>query len=886
MNNNAWFIKEKPLLSLQSIGGGAAGSLFQGAADKTKYIDDVFSTYVYTGNETARAITNGIDLSGKGGLVWVKSRNDTHDHHLVDTVRGANVRVESNSSDAQATVANRITGFNSDGFDLGTSGAVNGTSAYDYSSWTFRKQEGFFDIVTWTGNGSSRTIDHSLGSVPGCIMVKNTSDDIDWTVWHRGAVDTSISNDGNVTNTLALNTTTGWSTNNTYFDNGSTPPTATNFTVHTSNRVNANGETYVAYVFAGGKGTTDKAVNFDGTGDYLSLAQTSDCSFGTDDYTVECWIKPTSVSGALEIVFNTGGSNNNTFFFHYADDQISVGNQSVYIVNASTVIDNDKWYHIAACRSGSTLRLFKNGQLVGYDTDNTNWLSGGEVRIGANSGGGQTVNGRISNLRVIKGQALYTDAGFSAPHDPLTQTSQNAISSNVKLICCNGSTTTASTVTPGTITANGDPTAVTNASIFADTEANVFGDDEDQNLIKTGNYVGNGGSSGPVIDLGWEPQWVMIKSVSLSNEWHMIDSMRGINSGHGIDDMILEANTTDGETTNWDLAQLTSTGFQIKQSGSSANGNGDIYVYIAIRRPDSLVGKPAEAGTDVFTMDTGTGSTSIPTFDSGFPVDFAFMRQPGTAEGWATSARLMSKRYMELNTAYGASNLGGFRFDSNAGWATGSTYGSGYQSWMWKRHAGFDVAAYNIPTASGIRHIGHSLARDPEMIWMKDRSNSDAWIVYHKGVNGGTNPRDYYLRLNEAAAESGLSNFWGTSSSDINATNFYINQAYRYTGDHIAMLFASVDGISKVGNYTGSGGSNHQITVGFQPRYLLFKRTDTTGSWLTWDSLRGEAFLKLDENTAQSGWGVITFNSTGWEIDTSTADINASGGNYIYYAHA
>ena len=101
-----------------------------GAGGSVPYIDDVFSTYVYKGNESARAINNGIDLSGKGGLVWVKSRNDTHDHHLVDTARGANDIIKSNTTDAEATIANRITGFNSNGFNLGSAGQVNGTSAY------------------------------------------------------------------------------------------------------------------------------------------------------------------------------------------------------------------------------------------------------------------------------------------------------------------------------------------------------------------------------------------------------------------------------------------------------------------------------------------------------------------------------------------------------------------------------------------------------------------------------------------------------------------------------------------------------------------------------------------------------------------------------------
>ena len=89
MNNNAWFKKENPLLSLQSMSGGAAGSLMQGAADKI-YVDDVYSTYVYVGNGNAgvsQNINNGIDLSGEGGMVWAKSRNAADGHDIFDTAK-------------------------------------------------------------------------------------------------------------------------------------------------------------------------------------------------------------------------------------------------------------------------------------------------------------------------------------------------------------------------------------------------------------------------------------------------------------------------------------------------------------------------------------------------------------------------------------------------------------------------------------------------------------------------------------------------------------------------------------------------------------------------------------------------------------------------------
>ena len=99
-------------------------------------------------------------------------------------------------------------------------------------------------------------------------------------------------------------------------------------------------------------------------------------------------------------------------------------------------------------------------------------------------------NGKISNLRVTVGEPVYTSA-FRPSTTPLTTSSQGVTASNVKLLCCNNSSTTGSTTTSGTITANGDPTAST-YSPFDDPEGFKFGGDEDQNIIKTGKYIGNG----------------------------------------------------------------------------------------------------------------------------------------------------------------------------------------------------------------------------------------------------------------------------------------------------------------------------------------------------------------------------------------------------------
>ena len=131
-------------------------------------VEDVFSTYLYEGTSSTQTITNGIDLAGEGGLIWTKQRDiDPNNHMLVDTERGLNKWLESNTTDAEGTHQN-ITSVSSTGYVIpGNTNAIN-NDAYNFTSWTFRKAPKFFDVVTYTGDGTAgRTLAHNLGSVPG-----------------------------------------------------------------------------------------------------------------------------------------------------------------------------------------------------------------------------------------------------------------------------------------------------------------------------------------------------------------------------------------------------------------------------------------------------------------------------------------------------------------------------------------------------------------------------------------------------------------------------------------------------------------------------------------------------------------------------------------------
>jgi len=237
------------VVATNAYGSGPASAASNSVTPAVNYIENVFSTYLYTGTTSAQTITNNINISDNGGAVWIKCRNTAGEPHvLVDTARGAPNALRPNGADASVNDANRVSAFTTSGFALGTDGETNGGTSKTYTSWTFRKQAKFFDVVTWTGNGANRTIAHNLGSVPGCIIVKRTNTTSNWAVYHRSLTNVQY---------LDLNNNNDVS-NSTFFWN-STTPTSTVFSLGNDEVVNASGSTYVAYVFAhnaGGFGLT------------------------------------------------------------------------------------------------------------------------------------------------------------------------------------------------------------------------------------------------------------------------------------------------------------------------------------------------------------------------------------------------------------------------------------------------------------------------------------------------------------------------------------------------------------------------------------------------------------------------------------------------------
>ena len=876
-----------------------------GASKKT-YMDDVFSTFLYTGTgSSGNSINNGIDLSGEGGLVWLKRRNSSTAGRLFDTERGGTKYSVPSDDTAQVTTGN--TGFNNNGFTVNETWLDINYNTVPYASWSFRKAPGFFDVVTWNGNSvNGRQIAHNLGCVPGLIMIKATINasgsmgNRGWQVYHRDIA---------VNQALELNTNLAVVSSDAF---GGARPTATHFTVSNNYPVNYSGATYVAYLFAGGESTaaTARSVFFDGDDDRLTFSATSDFSFGTGDFTMECWAKREedndsysrlihfgpywNSDSAFGIIFDDGDhSDKLTFASYRAANQGTVGSAGRILISKSDVYSG-VWYHVAVTRSSGVYRLFINGTLEdknssitsltleGSNTStNTLAIAGTVDRMT-----GEALDGNISNVRVIKGTALYTES-FKPPTEPLTNVT------NTKLLCCNNSSTTGSTVTPGTIVADGAPIAKT-YSPFDDPDNFKFGENGDQNVIKTGSYIGNGNADGTEVYLGWEPQWLLIKNVDSAADWLLFDCMRGIASGGN--DPYLVTSGVGAEDSGSDWLELTSTGFKIARDHAAINSNNQEYVYMCVRRPDGYVSKLPELGSEVFSLNSGSNS-GAPLFDSTHVVDYQFVRKITATWNWESGARILGSKQVYLNTNGTETDIDstGWKYDYMNGWHSGASGTSNYMCWMWKRYAGMDVVSTK-GAAVGYNTIGkmvpHSLGRVPEMYWIKRRNGSTGnWAVYHKGLNGGTNPEQYGFDLNGSGVEDDQNGFFADTAPT--ATHFSLG-LWGSTGisanDYLIMLFASVPGVSKVGYYDGSS-SSQTITTGFQPRFLIIKGTTVASDWFILDTTRGwasgnDTYLMIDADSAQASdtdFGAPT--STGFTL-TSGNTWNSSGNKFIYYAHA
>ena len=219
---------------------------------------EYFNTVLYTGNAGTQSITG---VGFQPDFFWGKSRSNTKNHALHDSVRGVTKRLISNTTGEEATVAASVTAFGSDGFSLGsdTTSNANGNT---FVAWNWKAETSFtndasstsvgtidsagsfnndagFSIVSFTGTGSAGTIKHGLNSALSIIIVKGRDFVDNWCMFH------SSLGGGKK---LKLNTTGAEIASSSAWNN--TSPTSSVFSVADDGETNNNGSAMIAYCFA------------------------------------------------------------------------------------------------------------------------------------------------------------------------------------------------------------------------------------------------------------------------------------------------------------------------------------------------------------------------------------------------------------------------------------------------------------------------------------------------------------------------------------------------------------------------------------------------------------------------------------------------------------
>ena len=420
------------------------------------------------------------------------------------------------------------------------------------------------------------------------------------------------------------------------------------------------------------------------------------------------------------------------------------------------------------------------------------------------------------------------------------------------------------------------------AYLFASHDGNTgtFGDSGNQDIIKIGTYTGNQ-SNGKEIDVGFEPQYLMLKNLDSADDWFTFDYKRGISFDHN--DTFLQLNDNNGENNSINALELTPSGFTLTNN-TLGNENNDDYIYMAIRR----------------SMPTPTSSSEVfgvvapnntePLFQYSFEPDFIFYKTTDASNNASAAARLTDRRYFSaIPTDVALSTSSVFQWDYDNGVFETTSNNSDVLGYAWKRaNTYFDVRTYH-GTGSATT-VSHSLGAVPEMIWIKQTNGTNAWQVYHSGL--GNTKR---LRLStDNQPNTGVNYF---NNTDPTSTVFSIgsdNGMNDGSGEYIAFLFATVAGVSKVGSFTGNG-SSQTIDCGFSNGCKLFILKGTSGNcpWYVFDSHRGivsgnDKWWTLNTANAQNTTtDYVDPVNSGIIVNHSIADdINVQDNHYIFYAVA
>ena len=585
------------------------------------YIEDVFSTYLYTGNGSTQTITNGIDLAGKGGLVWIKQRSIVNNYFLA---HAATIRLRSDTMSPNIPTADGVTSFNSNGFSIGANNNLNGASDVSNVSWTFRKQAKFFDVVTWTGNGSTdRLVSHNLESVPGAIFVKATSVSSDWfAVTNFNATNYAIGDNNTGVPAYALNQTG-------YFQitvSKSIIADSSSFNVakivdqassagFDETKTNANGVTYVAYLFAhnaGGFGIT-------GTDNVISCG--SYTGTGVAGNFVSLGYEP------QWILIKRGNAQQDWFLFDNIRGLVTGTGGDLYLNPNLPDAEGASGTYVAANATGFTLEGNTTGLNASGGTYTYIAIRRGPMKTptSGTSVFSPIASSAASNTKITTGFPVDTNivrdrtasTGFQSGFawaDRLRSMSSNATNSLLGL----QSTNTNAQDTAFGLLNSADNTGFSVSADYGSISKIYYSFRRAPGFFDVVCYTGTGASATLNHNLGVSPEMVIIKGRSVVSNWETYLSLLGGTGGNG-----LAINNSGAKSGTPPVSSVTATTFTLNNGVSTSSGQTYVaYLFATV------------AGVSKVGSYTGTGTTKQ--IDCGFTggARFVLIKRADSTGDW------------------------------------------------------------------------------------------------------------------------------------------------------------------------------------------------------------------------------------------------------------
>jgi hypothetical protein len=424
---------------------------------------------------------------------------------------------------------------------------------------------------------------------------------------------------------------------------------------------------------------------------------------------------------------------------------------------------------------------------------------------------------------------------------------------------------------------------------------------------KFGTYTGNNSTDGPIVNLGFEPAFLMIKRSDSSSDWGLWDNKKTTTNPRNIKQNFNDNSAQSSANTALNIDFLTN-GFRIRNTNVNTNASGGTYFYMAFAA-DPNTTSPALADSFNAVNYTGNGSSQSIT-GVGFSPSLTWIKQRDAVRGQNWYDAVRGPNALLLSNGNGAEDNTSTEllqsFDSN-GFSLGNlsavnASSGSYISWNWKANslpgintngsldtvvsananAGFSIVQV---TGAGANTFGHGLSSAPELIIFKGLNVTQDWYVYHKDLNEGSNPAHYFIKLNSSDAET-LNGSSGGSIWNSTAPTSTVFSLGTSLGNGIAYCFHSVSGFSDIGSYSGNSTSGRLINIGFQPDWVMIKTTNATSNWFIIDSVRGglNDLRPNASNAEETRTNGLTFVSNGFEIDDTTVGFNNTGTNYIYAA--